>query len=170
MSTHRFSLATPLRDGHPAGWRTTRPAGHGAGRGHRRAAGTAAVATAAFANPIPVGDGGAAPVTPGPPATVRVITTGGMAGWQIALIALGAALAPPPRPCSWTANWPAAAAHRHHRLMRPPAPRAPRLPDDRPPGLNRQAGVRLPGFPPDSPTVGTLILPAPGLGTTLRRR
>ena len=53
----------------------------------------AAAATAAFANPIPVGDGGTAPVTPGPATTIRVITTGGMAGRQITLIALGAALA-----------------------------------------------------------------------------
>ena len=53
---------------------------------------SAAAATAAFANPIPVGDGGAIPGTPVPAATVRVITTGGMAGWQIALIAAGAAL------------------------------------------------------------------------------
>jgi len=52
---------------------------------------SAAAATAAFANPIPVGDGGTNPVAP-IPATVRVITTGGMAGWQITLIALGAAL------------------------------------------------------------------------------
>ena len=51
-----------------------------------------AAATAAFAQPIPVGDGGTNPVAP-VPATVRVITTGGMAGWQITLIALGAALA-----------------------------------------------------------------------------
>jgi len=50
-----------------------------------------AFATAAFANPIPVGDGGG-PVAPVPATTVRVITTGGMAGWQITLIAIGAAL------------------------------------------------------------------------------
>jgi hypothetical protein len=49
-------------------------------------------ATAAFANPIPVGDGGTTPVAPVPATTVRVITPGGMAGWQIALIALAAAL------------------------------------------------------------------------------
>jgi hypothetical protein len=48
-------------------------------------------ATAAVANPIPVGNDGG-PVTP-VPATVRVISTGGLAGWQIALIAVGAALA-----------------------------------------------------------------------------
>ena len=53
---------------------------------------SAAAATAAFANPIPVGDRGAVPVVPVSPATVRVVSTGGMAGWQIALIAIGAAL------------------------------------------------------------------------------
>jgi len=52
-----------------------------------------AAATAAFANPIPIGDGGALPITPVPPATVHVISTGGIAGWQIALIAAAAALA-----------------------------------------------------------------------------
>ena len=54
---------------------------------------SAAAATAAFANPIPIGDGGAVPIAPAPAATVQVISTGGMAGWQIALIAAGAALA-----------------------------------------------------------------------------
>jgi hypothetical protein len=56
---------------------------------------SAAAATAAFANPIPIpiGDGGSVPITPVPPATVRVISAGGIAGWQVALIAAGAALA-----------------------------------------------------------------------------
>jgi len=62
---------------------------------------SAAAVPAAFAatNPIPdpagyVGDPyiGTAPVAPVPAATVHVITTGGMAGWQITLIAVGAAL------------------------------------------------------------------------------
>ena len=53
---------------------------------------SAAAATAAFATPVPVGDGGPIPVAPGPAGTVRVISTGGMAGWQVALIAAGAAL------------------------------------------------------------------------------
>ena len=53
---------------------------------------SAAAATAAFANPRPVGDGGTIPTAPVPATTVHVITTGGMAGWQITLIALGAAL------------------------------------------------------------------------------
>jgi hypothetical protein len=43
---------------------------------------SAVAATAAFANPIPIGDGGPVPVAP-VPATVRVISTGGMAGWQV---------------------------------------------------------------------------------------
>jgi hypothetical protein len=67
---------------------------------------SAAAATAAFAgtHPIPGGPGGyigdpyigimgTGPVAPVPPATVRVIAAGGMAGWQVALIAAGAALA-----------------------------------------------------------------------------
>jgi hypothetical protein len=53
---------------------------------------SAAAATAAFANPIPVGDGGAVSAGPVRAATVQVISNG-MAGWQIALIAGGAALA-----------------------------------------------------------------------------
>ena len=49
---------------------------------------------AAFASPIPVpGPGGAYGPVPGGAATAtRLIMTGGMAGWQIALIAVGAAL------------------------------------------------------------------------------
>jgi hypothetical protein len=54
---------------------------------------SAAAATAAFANPIPIGDGGAVSIAPVRAATVQVISTGGMAGWEIALIAAGAALA-----------------------------------------------------------------------------
>jgi hypothetical protein len=53
---------------------------------------SAAAATAAVANPIPIGDGGAVPIAPAR-AAVQVISTGGMAGWQIILIAAGAALA-----------------------------------------------------------------------------
>jgi hypothetical protein len=51
-----------------------------------------AAATAAFAQPIPIGNDGTTTVAPGPASTVQVISTG-MAGWQIALIAVGAALA-----------------------------------------------------------------------------
>jgi hypothetical protein len=53
---------------------------------------SAAAATAAFTNPKPVGDGGTIPIAPAP-ATARVISTGGMTGWQVALIAAAAALA-----------------------------------------------------------------------------
>jgi hypothetical protein len=38
------------------------------------------------------GAGGTTAVTPLPATTVRMVATGGMAGWQITLIALGAAL------------------------------------------------------------------------------
>ena len=49
-------------------------------------------ATPAFATwPVPVGNDGPATSFPGP-AQVRTIVTGGMPGWQIALIAVGAAL------------------------------------------------------------------------------
>ena len=54
---------------------------------------SAAAATAAFANPTPIGDSGAVPIAQGRAATVQVISTGGIAGWQITLIAAGAALA-----------------------------------------------------------------------------
>jgi hypothetical protein len=54
---------------------------------------SAAAATAAFANPVPYGDGGTIRLAPVPAATTGAITTSGMAGWQVALIAVGAALA-----------------------------------------------------------------------------
>ena len=55
---------------------------------------SAAIVPAAFAMavPGPGGQYGPAHVAPVPATTVRVITTGGMAGWQITSIALGAAL------------------------------------------------------------------------------
>ena len=66
---------------------------------------SAATVPAAFAgmNPIPWGPGGyigdpyigtmgTGPVAPVPATTVHVINTGGMPGWQITLIAIGAAL------------------------------------------------------------------------------
>ncbi len=46
-------------------------------------------ATAAFAYPVPPQGGTAGPVQP---PTVHTIVTGGMLGWQIALIAIGAAI------------------------------------------------------------------------------
>src|ERR1700722_16221986 len=45
---------------------------------------SAAAATAAFANPTPIGDGAAVPIAPVRAATVHAISTGGIAGWQIA--------------------------------------------------------------------------------------
>ena len=54
---------------------------------------SAAIVPAAFATiPDPGGAGGDTPVAPTPATTGSVVTVGGMAGWQIALIALGAAL------------------------------------------------------------------------------
>jgi hypothetical protein len=92
-------MSTPLSRHHPLPWRTTGKAGPRLGRLATVLAAviagllaSAAAATAAVANPTPVGDGGTTPVAPVPATTVRVITTGGMAGWQITLIALGAAL------------------------------------------------------------------------------
>ena len=88
-------MTTLLSYRRPRPWMATRQAGVRLGRLAAVIAGllaSAAAATAAFANPIPVGDRGTIPTIP-VPATVRVITAGGMAGWQITLIALGAALA-----------------------------------------------------------------------------
>ncbi len=94
MSTQRFHHQRPRH------WLAARTAGAHLGRLATVLAAVvsgllaaAAAATAAFANSIPIGDGGAVPIAPAPAATVRVISTGGMAGWQIALIAAGAALA-----------------------------------------------------------------------------
>jgi hypothetical protein len=47
---------------------------------------------AAFARPVPPPGGSYGPAGPVPATTIHVITTGGMAGWQITLIALAAAL------------------------------------------------------------------------------
>ena len=57
---------------------------------------SAATASAAFATPKPqpLPGGQYAPaLAPPVPATIHVVTVGGMAGWQITLIAVGAALA-----------------------------------------------------------------------------
>lgn len=57
--------------------------------------GLAAASPAAFAQtamfPVPPGSGGEAPAAAAP-AITRVVVVGGMPGWQIALIAIGAAL------------------------------------------------------------------------------
>jgi hypothetical protein len=76
-----------------------------------------AAATAAFANPIPIGDGGSVPITPVPPRDQRR-RHGGLAG------------RPDP--------------HRYHRLIRPPATTLHACLTTGPPGLDRQAGLRLP--------------------------
>jgi hypothetical protein len=53
----------------------------------------AAAGPDAFARPIPPPGGSwATSVTPVSPATVQALGTGGMAGWQVALIATGAAV------------------------------------------------------------------------------
>lgn len=52
-------------------------------------------ATTAFASvphPDPAGAGDPAPVFPAPVHTITLVTGGGMPGWQITLIAIGAAL------------------------------------------------------------------------------
>jgi hypothetical protein len=56
--------------------------------------GLAVAAPAAFALPVPPIGGGSSSVTAPtqPPAGVHTVVAGGMAGWQIALIAIGAAL------------------------------------------------------------------------------
>jgi hypothetical protein len=87
----------PRRGTHP------RTAARRAGARLRRLAGVLAAATcgllasaatvpAAFAMPVPGPGGGTARVAPVPATTIRVITTGGMTGWQITSIAFGAAL------------------------------------------------------------------------------
>jgi hypothetical protein len=55
---------------------------------------SAVTVSAAFARvvPPPAAQYGPAPIAPVPATTVRVVTAGGMPGWQITLIALGAAL------------------------------------------------------------------------------
>ena len=53
--------------------------------------GLAVAAPAAFAMPLPPGGSGGA-TTPAPPVQVHTVVVGGLTGWQIALIAIGAAL------------------------------------------------------------------------------
>ena len=55
--------------------------------------GLAVAAPAAFAMPLPPGGSGGGVTTPAPPPVqVHTVAVGGMTGWQIALIAIGAAL------------------------------------------------------------------------------
>jgi len=92
-------------DGHPSRKQTHPPtAARKVGARLRRLAAVLAVLTcgllasvaavpAAFARVVPPGgQSGTTGVAPRPATTVRVVTTAGMAGWQITLIALGAAL------------------------------------------------------------------------------
>jgi len=86
-------MTTQLSHHRPRPWIASRQAGARLGRLATALAAviagllaSAATATAAFAQPKPIGDGGTTPA-------IRVISTSGMAGWQITLIAVGAALA-----------------------------------------------------------------------------
>src|SRR5450631_3792025 len=55
--------------------------------------GLAAAAPAAFAMPLPPGGSGGGVTAPAPaPVQVHTVVAAGMTGWQIALIAIGAAL------------------------------------------------------------------------------
>jgi hypothetical protein len=54
--------------------------------------GLAVAAPAAFARTLPPFGVSGAVTTPAPPVQVHTVVVGGMAGWQIALIATGAAL------------------------------------------------------------------------------
>jgi len=49
-------------------------------------------APAAFAKPVPPSAGSGAASQPQPPVQIHTVVMGGMSGWQIALIAIGAAL------------------------------------------------------------------------------
>ena len=51
-----------------------------------------AAAPAAFAMPVPPSGGGAGPAGPPARTVIHTVVAGGMPGWQIALIAAGAAL------------------------------------------------------------------------------
>ena len=54
--------------------------------------GLAAAGPAAFSGVVPAGDSGGINAPAAVPADTRVVVVGGMPGWQIALIAAGAAL------------------------------------------------------------------------------
>ncbi len=89
MFVHRSHQQRPVRQ---AGARMRRLAGALAAAMCGLLA-SAAIVPAAFAMPVPgPGYSGTTAVTPVPATTVRIVSSGGMAGWQITLIALGAAL------------------------------------------------------------------------------
>ena len=105
-------------------WKVTRQAGARAGRLATLLAAvisgllaSTAIVPAAFAQPIPIGNDGA-PATPVSPPTIQVVTTGGMAGWQIALIAVGAALIAAAAAVLLDRKLTGRHGARHHRLMR----------------------------------------------------
>ena len=79
--------------------------------------GLAAAAPAAFAMPLPPGGSGGGVTTP-PPVQVHTVVAAGMTGWQIALIAIGAAPWRRPSRCCWTGRAPPAAT-RSPRALEP---------------------------------------------------
>src|SRR5215475_5270476 len=52
----------------------------------------AAAPAASASGPLPFGDGATSPALPAPHSVIRVVQGGGMPGWQIAAIAVAAAL------------------------------------------------------------------------------
>ena len=74
-------------------------------------------AVSAWAAPvvIPIPAGGPAVSAP----AVRVVTVGGMAGWQITVIAVGTALVAASQPSRWTGRGPPARRPRPTDVTRP---------------------------------------------------
>jgi len=168
---------------HPPGREPRRIAPSGGARLGRLAAVLAALAGAVLASaavipaasagivvPGPAGQYGPAGVTPAPGTGVRVITAGGMAGWQVALIAAGAAVVAAAaavcldraltagRAGLMIATWRSCLARAQHRpaarpARRPgadPACRAPSAPD-----TSLPAAAPAPGIPDTAPAPGT---------------
>lgn len=119
------------------------------------------VASAGIVVPGPGGQYGPASVTPAPGTGVRVITAGGMAGWQIALIAAGTAIVAAAaavcldraltagRAGLMIAAWRSCLARAQYR----PAARPARRPGAAP--SNRAASVQDTSLPADVPASGT---------------
>lgn len=88
--------ARAMRPGPHPGSKENHHESHPPSRRRPGGSGLVAFGTApAFASPVHIPGGGLAPPVPGPaqvPAQVRTIVVGGMPSWQIALIAVGAAL------------------------------------------------------------------------------
>ena len=125
----------------------------------------AAAVPAALATPTPLpppgGQYGPAPVVPVPATIIRVVTAGGMAGWQVALIAAGAAVvaaaaavrvdraATAGRAGPVIAAWRSCLARARHRPGARPAPR---------PGAghaDRAASTQDTSLPPAAPASAT---------------